>query len=133
MDWQIDTSLLDSFPFKAHINSNYIPTDDEIRKIEAFLVQPAIEIQAMRRERMRLEQELEAIKTKLDNVLCQYTACAALITPFRRLPDDILREIFHACLPKRLNAAMSNKTAPLIFTLVSRHWREVVLSTPRMW
>lgn len=56
-----------------------------------------------------------------------------LLTPFRRLPDDMLREIFLACLPDAHNATMSRREAPILLGRVCSRWRTVVYATPRLW
>jgi len=35
-----DTSLIDSFPFSSYLDSNYIPSDEEVVEIKHFLIQP---------------------------------------------------------------------------------------------
>ncbi|KAJ3576068.1 hypothetical protein NP233_g677 [Leucocoprinus birnbaumii] len=57
----------------------------------------------------------------------------ALLSPLNGLPTDILEEIFYHCLPTTRNATMSPDEPPLLFGRVSKRWREVVYSSPRMW
>ncbi|KAJ7892808.1 hypothetical protein B0H14DRAFT_2685809, partial [Mycena olivaceomarginata] len=57
----------------------------------------------------------------------------ALISHPRRLPVDILREIFVACLPVDRNAVMSAQEAPLLLGRICSTWRSIVLTTPRLW
>ncbi|KAJ6508566.1 hypothetical protein C8R45DRAFT_967829 [Mycena sanguinolenta] len=51
----------------------------------------------------------------------------------RHIPQDILLEIFFACLPSEHNAVIDPAEAPLLFGRVSRHWRSVVYATPVLW
>ncbi|KJA14270.1 hypothetical protein HYPSUDRAFT_208861 [Hypholoma sublateritium FD-334 SS-4] len=50
------------------------------------------------------------------------------LSPFRRLPDDIIREIFIACLE-----TTRNREAPVLLTRISSATRAVALSTPALW
>jgi len=56
-----------------------------------------------------------------------------LLTPIRRMPDDILSEIFLWCLPDKHNAVMSASEAPLLLGRVCSRWRYVAYRTPRLW
>ncbi|KAF8956469.1 hypothetical protein BDZ97DRAFT_1671598, partial [Flammula alnicola] len=128
-----DTSLIDSFPFSSHLKSNYIPFDEEALQIKAFLTEPCKQLEKMKAEMDRLQAEFDSLKSKYDNLHHQFTSCAALITLPRRLPNDVLQEIFYQTLPTDRNALLNKNTAPLIFTCICRQWRQVVFSTPRLW
>ncbi|KDR81190.1 hypothetical protein GALMADRAFT_116222 [Galerina marginata CBS 339.88] len=130
---ELDTPLIDSFPFASRLKSNYIPSEEEVVEIEALLKAPAKELEDMAAEIDRLQAELDAQKKKHGNLQKQFTTCSALVSVPRRLPDDILREMFLRCLPTKNNALMDRDTAPLIFTRICNHWRRVALSTPLLW
>jgi hypothetical protein len=118
-----DTSLIDSFPFSSYLDSNYIPFDDEAAQIKAFLIQPRKEMKA----------EMDCLQSKYDSLFHQFNSCASLITLSRRVPDDVLEEIFYQSLPTDRNALLDNKAAPLIFTRICRQWRQVAFASPRLW
>ncbi|KAJ6531172.1 hypothetical protein B0H19DRAFT_471937 [Mycena capillaripes] len=48
-------------------------------------------------------------------------------------PPEILAEIFIRCLPNSRFVIPSPETAPLVICGICRRWREVALSTPRLW
>ncbi|KDR69165.1 hypothetical protein GALMADRAFT_160480 [Galerina marginata CBS 339.88] len=133
MNHGADNSLIDTFPFSSHLYTNYVPSDNEICEINAFLVEPINEVQALKIEMDRLQTELYAITMKHDNLRLQVDACRALVTHARRIPDDILAEVFYHCLPTGRNAPLSRIAAPLIFTRICKQWRQVAVSTPRIW
>ncbi|KAK0440896.1 uncharacterized protein EV420DRAFT_1247035, partial [Desarmillaria tabescens] len=68
-------------------------------------------------------------------------------TPFRRLPDDMLSEIFFQCedeidiqqnierigKDQDVIASLDYRRAPLLLTRMCKHWRAIVLSHPRYW
>ncbi|KII91813.1 hypothetical protein PLICRDRAFT_76753, partial [Plicaturopsis crispa FD-325 SS-3] len=55
----------------------------------------------------------------------------AVLSPFRRLPTELLVEVFVYCLPE--NDAPTRRCAPLLLMGVCKRWRSVALSTPRLW
>ena len=128
-----DTSLIDSFPFSSYLDSNYIPFDDEAVQIKTFLIQPRKELEEMKAEMDRLQAELSSVKSKYDNLYHQFNSCASLITLPRRVPDDVLEEIFYQSLPTDQNALLDSNAAPLIFTRICRQWRQVAFASPKLW
>ncbi|KAF7346513.1 hypothetical protein MSAN_01879400 [Mycena sanguinolenta] len=57
----------------------------------------------------------------------------ALISPMRHIPQDILLEIFFACLPPEHDAVIDPAEAPLLLGRICRHWRSVAYATPILW
>ncbi|KAF7357914.1 hypothetical protein MVEN_00837800 [Mycena venus] len=55
------------------------------------------------------------------------------MSPIRRLPLDILEQIFVACLPTHRNCVMSAQEAPVILGRICSSWRTISLATPRLW
>ena len=51
----------------------------------------------------------------------------------RRLPPEILGEIFMQCLPPETYIEAGTRTAPLLLMRVCRGWHKVALGTPRLW
>ncbi|KAJ8083001.1 hypothetical protein PM082_008862 [Marasmius tenuissimus] len=74
--------------------------------------------------------ELQSRKAKLENFISQHLA---LKSPIRRIPEDILREVFEMCLPEDRLPARELAEAPLLLTTVCRSWRAVAVSTPTLW
>src|SRR6266446_6993954 len=71
MDSTTPTSLIDNFPFKAHLNSNYVPTDPEIQEIKAFLLHPIERIRSIEQELIDLETRLKALQKERKNLIRQ--------------------------------------------------------------
>ncbi|KAJ7124025.1 hypothetical protein C8R43DRAFT_1031579 [Mycena crocata] len=98
------------------LRSGYIPTQSETENIRKDLVLLAEESHAQR------DKVMETMQSK-----------KALISPIQRLPDDLLREIFLACLSTDRNAVMSACEAPLLLCRICSVWRALALATPRIW
>ncbi|KAJ7830516.1 hypothetical protein B0H14DRAFT_2201338, partial [Mycena olivaceomarginata] len=116
-------------PFSHRFNTNYIPSDDEEERIQFIrgdLVSHAQELARIDERIRELAAQREPIKAYIDSH-------KALISHPRRLPPDIVREIFVACLPTDRNAVMSAQEAPLLLCRICSAWRTIALSTPRLW
>ncbi|KAK6977579.1 hypothetical protein R3P38DRAFT_518459 [Favolaschia claudopus] len=114
-------------PFQRYLGTNYIPTDAEINQIHGNIL-PDCEVELARLN--SLIQDLKAQRDKIQNYLASHKA---LISQARRLPQDILGEIFLACLPTGGNAMMSAREAPLLLGHICSNWRSISLAQPRLW
>ncbi|KAK7057935.1 hypothetical protein R3P38DRAFT_2843725 [Favolaschia claudopus] len=70
-------------------------------------------------------------KIALENTQGIITSPAYISTPIRRVPDDILGEIFAALSFKAPNRV--GTPDGLLVTQVCSHWRNVALNNPRVW
>ncbi|KAJ7253503.1 hypothetical protein C8J57DRAFT_1659580 [Mycena rebaudengoi] len=120
-------------PFKHMLNTNVIPNDAECQQIRDFLVDPRKEAAQLAEQIARMQKVLDDLARKRDDLTEFIDAHLALVSPVRRLPDDVVREIFVASLPKNRNCAISTKESPLLLCTICQSWRNLALSTPRMW
>ncbi|PPR07874.1 hypothetical protein CVT24_005611 [Panaeolus cyanescens] len=67
---------------------------------------------------------------KLDEEISHYKS---VISPIRRLPDEMLGEIFLHAMFSTKRLAPNPKEAPLVLTLVCKRWSRVAKATPRLW
>ncbi|KAJ6472785.1 hypothetical protein DFH09DRAFT_1380341, partial [Mycena vulgaris] len=122
-----------SSPFTSKLGTNYCPQDREIFGIKTLLVDPVRRLQRLDDEIADLRKALEKLAAERDSLDAYVDAHRALISPARRLPLDIIREIFIACIPTHRNCVMSASEAPLLLGRVCGSWRTISLSTPRLW
>ncbi|KAJ6508561.1 hypothetical protein C8R45DRAFT_967814 [Mycena sanguinolenta] len=80
-----------------------------------------------------MELALTQLREKHALLQLPVDAHKALISPMRLIPQDILLEIFFACLPSEHNALIDLAEAPLLLGRVCRHWRSVAYATPMLW
>ncbi|KAJ7437758.1 hypothetical protein FB451DRAFT_1450368, partial [Mycena latifolia] len=111
-----------SSPFISKLGTNYCPQDEEIAQIQTLLVAPTLRLKHLDDEISQLQKALE-----------ERAELSALISPARRLPVDVLQEIFIACLPTHRNCVMSAVEAPVLLGRICSFWRTICLSTPRLW
>ncbi|KAF7356374.1 hypothetical protein MVEN_00969800 [Mycena venus] len=125
--------LLADSPFADRLNTNYVPTDSEVLEILHILVDPADELARLDAEIKDMEIAISRLKERRALLKVPIDAHKALISPMRRIPQDVLLEIFFSCLPLQHNALIDPAEAPLILGRICRDWRRVAYSTPMLW
>ncbi|KAJ7773501.1 hypothetical protein B0H14DRAFT_340963 [Mycena olivaceomarginata] len=125
--------LLANSPFLNRLNTNYTPSDPEILEIRALLVDPTDELARMDAQIEAMVIALNQLKEQRELLKRPIDAHRALISSIRRVPEDVLREIFFFCLPSQHNALIDSAEAPLVLGYICRHWRTIAYSTPMLW
>ncbi|KAF7373275.1 hypothetical protein MSAN_00536500 [Mycena sanguinolenta] len=110
----------------VRLTTNYIPSDEEIKDIRLDIISRSEEL-------ARLDEHIRKLSAERDEIQAYIDSRKALISHPRRLPADIVQEIFIACLPTTRNAVMSTKEAPLLLCRICSAWRTIALSVPRLW
>ncbi|KAK7001467.1 hypothetical protein R3P38DRAFT_2649607 [Favolaschia claudopus] len=113
-------------PFQSHLKTNYIPTDPEISQIRAHLLPHEAEV-------ARLDALIQDLCAQRERMKDYVDSHRALISHPRRLPQEILEEIFIACLPTAHNAVMSSTEPPLLLGRICSRWRSIAFALPRLW
>lgn len=115
------------------IGTNYAATDNDIVRISAVISESAAQLASLKNE-MDLVQckysDLQERSTILQQKINDYQA---LMAPIRRLPTDILQEVFLQCLPQTHNAIISSSNCPVLLGQICSRWRDVVLNTAALW
>ncbi|KAJ6475907.1 hypothetical protein DFH09DRAFT_1293237 [Mycena vulgaris] len=122
-----------SSPFTSKLGTNYCPQDAEIAEIKALIVEPGLRLKCLDDEITDLQQALAKLKEEHSRLGTYIEGHMALISPARRLPLDIIQEIFLACIPTHRNCVMSATEAPVLLGRICSSWRTISLSTPRLW
>ncbi|KAJ7152761.1 hypothetical protein C8R43DRAFT_1003653 [Mycena crocata] len=108
------------------LRTGYVPAQSEIETIQ-------IDLSSLSNELARLDALIEDLSIQQERVKEEIVLRQAIISPVRRLPDDVVQGIFLACLPSHRNAVMSAQEAPLLLCRVCSMWRALALETPRLW
>ncbi|KAJ7704175.1 hypothetical protein B0H16DRAFT_1638072 [Mycena metata] len=121
--------------FHSKLGTNYCAQDEETVEIRGILADPTLRLRLknLDDEIARLQKALDELAAERAKLVGHVEAHLALISPARRLPPDLLGEVFVACLPKHRNCAMSATEAPVLLGRVCSSWRTISLSTPRLW
>lgn len=119
--------------FTPFLSTNYVPSENEIDEILNLLVDPINQLVQIDTKIARLQNIIDQLSLKRTQLHTDIAGHRALITPMRRIPQELLQEIFIRCLPAHHNAVMSCREAPLLLGRVCGQWRRVSRSTPRLW
>ncbi|KAL0960016.1 hypothetical protein HGRIS_011666 [Hohenbuehelia grisea] len=121
-------------PFSGELGTNYEPSAEDIVRIDEFLKEPLQEISRLDAEIARHMDAVNALRATRNELHTKLVDThLALKSPMRRVPRDVLEEIFWHCLAADHNPVRSTKEPPLLLVGVCRKWRNVALSTPRLW
>ncbi|KAJ7140698.1 hypothetical protein C8R44DRAFT_236955 [Mycena epipterygia] len=113
-------------PFQSMLHTNTAPSDIECDAIRALVA-------GLTQEIARIQSLIEDLAKKRDELNEFIDAHLSLVSPARRLPSDVVRAIFTASLPSTRNSAMTAEDSPLLLGQICSAWRELALSTPRLW
>ncbi|KAK0218443.1 hypothetical protein EDD85DRAFT_354208 [Armillaria nabsnona] len=86
----------------------------------------------------RIAQTRAALEVLLDEerrIERTIESCKTIVRPIRRIPEDIVREIFLTCfgIEGEGKDSLDRNFTPLILSQVCRDWRSIALSTSRLW
>ncbi|KAJ7499950.1 hypothetical protein FB451DRAFT_1207060 [Mycena latifolia] len=119
--------------FATKLGTNYSPLDREIVQIHELLVEPSSRLKRLDDQIAKLYKAVVKLNEERDRLGDYVDAHKALVSPMRRLPLDILQEIFVACMPTDRNCVMSAREAPVLLGRICSSWRIISQSTPRLW
>ena len=127
-------------PYSKYSNTNYAASGQDVRAITEILRQREAQLHNVAVELAVVESIMERVRDvrrqfldKRDQILASMRAHQGLVSCIRRLPPEILSEIFVRCLSPEAYIKPRTRTAPLLLMCVCREWRKVALGTPRLW
>ncbi|KAK0215073.1 hypothetical protein IW262DRAFT_1514044 [Armillaria fumosa] len=133
--------------FEHLLATNDTPLDEEIRGFAAIIAEKGELRNKVKRQIKRLKDSMDyliALQEKAEWEIANYHTIRA---PHRRLPGDMLSEIFFHCANQDLLqsnidrigkdqdiiTSFDNRRALWVLTRVCKHWRAIALSLPRLW
>ncbi|KAJ7124329.1 hypothetical protein C8R44DRAFT_783317 [Mycena epipterygia] len=110
------------------LNSNEAPLDTESTMVKSVVSKGRLRLAVVEHE-----QSFEEERASLSG---QLTKQHSILSPIRRMPPEVLSEIFSWTLPsvgdlRRGHSGVAS--SPWVLTHISGHWRAVVLSIPSLW
>ncbi|KAF7344360.1 F-box domain-containing protein [Mycena sanguinolenta] len=120
-------------PFEKMLGTNAILSDSECSSVRSSLEEPLKDLANVTEEISRLQSMIDDAVNRREKLQHFIDAHLALLSPARRLPEDIVRNVFTATLPSTRNATISSEEAPLLLCRVCKSWQAIALSTPQLW
>ncbi|RXW17585.1 hypothetical protein EST38_g8266 [Candolleomyces aberdarensis] len=116
-----------------YLTTNDAPSDDEYQAISTYLAQPRQRLQDVSKEIRDLEDRLADMQRRKGPLVTHIQKYRVISSLIRRLPDDILREIFRRCLSTERYPVAHVAEAPLLLTIVCKRWRKIALDMQELW
>ncbi|KAJ2932047.1 hypothetical protein H1R20_g5036, partial [Candolleomyces eurysporus] len=116
-----------------YLSTNDAPSADEQQAISTYLARPKQRLQDVSKEIRDLEDRLADLQRRRAPLVTHIRKYRAISSLIRRLPDDIIREIFRRCLSTERYPVAHVAEAPLLLTIVCKRWREIALHMPELW
>ncbi|KAJ7464684.1 hypothetical protein B0H11DRAFT_1814937, partial [Mycena galericulata] len=120
-------------PFAEKLNINYVPSDVEIGEIRAFMMEHTDGLNRLDAQIDEMETRMAELRAERKSLKDFIDAHRALTSPIRRLPQDILLEIFASCLPTQCGSLVNTSEAPLVLGHICTYWRYIVCQAPNIW
>ncbi|SJL14508.1 uncharacterized protein ARMOST_17969 [Armillaria ostoyae] len=124
---------LSFFELFQNLREGYSPADSEVESISDVQLQIIKEVSAYDAEILRLEITLEELYRDRDRLRTYAKYHSALLSPVRRLPYDILLQIFKDVQVCEEQYKIHPPGSYLRLGLVCKRWREITLDSPSLW
>ncbi|KAF7340696.1 ABC protein [Mycena sanguinolenta] len=118
------------------LNTNEPPEDSELTFIHSVVSETTTRLTHLDDEISTLRERLKQLRDERTALSSYHTRNKAILSPLRRMPPEVLAEIFSWTLPAVQNARRSSFNmlqSPWLLTRISSRWRAVSVSTPILW
>ncbi|KAJ7635700.1 hypothetical protein DFH06DRAFT_1302931 [Mycena polygramma] len=123
-----------SFATQQLMRTNIPPTDAEISALRDFTASGRRRVDALDAQIAMLRATIARLTSERDNLDEQVDQYLHVLSPARRVPPELICEIFSWTLPCTRSVAGSIVTqAPWYLGHISRPWREIALGFPPLW
>ncbi|KAK7058176.1 hypothetical protein R3P38DRAFT_3253155 [Favolaschia claudopus] len=124
------------------LRANILPP--ELSSVQATIVATPAELNRYNLEMKRVTNELQRLKSERRALLSQFEKCRSVFAPIRRLPGELLTEIFAMCRPEELYELSKTVTPEEEVDRISHshlrqlaqvcsRWNEIVSDSPKLW
>ena len=110
-----------------------IRNDEAPKKLPRYHANYTEKLDALNKRISELEEQLESAKNERKALLETAMPFQQHLPPFLQLPQDVIREIFLACIDPEINPTMSPKEAPTLLTQICSDLRHIALAAPELW
>ncbi|KAF8198821.1 hypothetical protein K438DRAFT_1583999, partial [Mycena galopus ATCC 62051] len=114
------------------LDTNEPPQAPELALIRPVAEKGAARLAALDAEISRLKDRLIQLEGERAMLSKHHAKNLTILSPLRRMPPEILGEIFSWALPP-FRSPLNVQDCPWVLTQVSSRWRAVALSRPSLW
>ncbi|RXW19685.1 hypothetical protein EST38_g6166 [Candolleomyces aberdarensis] len=127
--------MASSSPFHPHLKTNYIPSDAEIPEIRTFISTRQAVLDDIDQRIKDLELQPEELEGRRRAELELISDHLALLSPIKRVPDDIISSILVTAVEERTRSSqgLASFRKAMTFSHVSKRWRAVSIGTKPLW
>ncbi|KAF8913670.1 hypothetical protein CPB85DRAFT_1298742 [Mucidula mucida] len=119
------------------LSSNNTPSEAESNELRAYLSGSQTAQASVEKQLIDAEETVRLFKLSQALILTRSSDVKKVLHPLRTLPSDVLAEIFLHCAPIQYvdpqPDSLCPRHHPWNLSHVSRKWRDVALSLPRLW
>ncbi|KAJ7255137.1 hypothetical protein B0H12DRAFT_541135 [Mycena haematopus] len=115
------------------LNTNEPPQAPELDLIRPVAEKTEARLASLEAEISQLKEQLNHLEAEHAMLSKYHSQNATILSPLRRIPVEILAEIFQWTLPQLFDAPVNISNSPWVLTHVSSHWRTVAASKPSLW
>ncbi|KAF8999560.1 hypothetical protein BDZ89DRAFT_934173, partial [Hymenopellis radicata] len=122
---------------------NTAPDDSEVGDLRQIEMQRSASVECLQAQIDKAEETLSTLRAMHEAASEKLGDLENILHPIRYLPRDILAEIFLLCTPVPYDTGhrvwyprydtLNPRNHPWNLSHVSRRWRDVTLSLPRLW
>ncbi|KAJ7670084.1 hypothetical protein DFH06DRAFT_1468763 [Mycena polygramma] len=116
------------------LESNSPPSDNEIPLVTGIMADTQRRMNALTARIIILKSSMDRLISERDALAERSRQCAAVLSPIRRLPPELVCELFSWTLPCTRHVAGSTMhQASWHLGHISGTWREIALAFPSLW
>ncbi|KAF7345449.1 F-box domain-containing protein [Mycena venus] len=117
------------------LNSNEVPNDSDLDFVKSDISDIDARLAVLNTEIALLRDRLKQLEGERSTLSGRRTQNIGVSSPLRRMPPEVLSEIFLCTLPlsTTVRPRFHLTDSPWVLTHVSRYWRSVCISTPALW
>ncbi|KAJ7246152.1 hypothetical protein B0H12DRAFT_768396 [Mycena haematopus] len=115
------------------LNTNEPPQDSDLALIRPLAEKTAARLAYLEAERLRLKDQMKQLEAEHAMLSKYQSQNTTILSPLRRIPLEILAEIFSCTLPRVPEAPPDIAESPWVLTHVSSRWRAVAVSKSSLW
>ncbi|KAF7336856.1 F-box domain-containing protein [Mycena venus] len=132
-----DVNVVPGMRHHALLSTNEIPEGSEVPFVQSLVSETDSRLASLDDAISKLRGQLKTLEEARTSLLTYRTRNSAILSPLRKMPPEVLGEIFLWTLPSLRDeftrCKVDVRACPWVLTHVSSGWRTVAHSTPSLW